>query len=681
MAIIKKLAPEVASKIAAGEVVEKPYNVVKELIENSCDAEATKIVVEIDEGGLAKIKIVDNGKGIDKDDLPLALERFATSKAESVEDVYSAKTFGFRGEALAAISSVSNFTIRSGRNGDAYEINSNFGIIGEVKPAPSINGTSIEVLRLFENLPARRKFLKSHKSLETEISKLIKHFSLVNPNIDITLIVDGKVQFHAGLDDDISTRCSKVFTNKVFNVGESEDGDTRVIASCTLPSSSDRLKRDAIIIGVNGRLIKDPSLVQAVISSYFRMIPDGKYPCASVNILTDPSSVDSNVHPAKLEVRFEKPKDIFSLVQSACQNSFKGKGVSMEFTVKEYSKPSNLDSQKYERINFPEKEDVANLSFRNESVDSLETISSANKNINDYKISENINDTYISRDNISKYSDFNKAKERNNSYQSSFKSNDYSETYKSGEDNYFSDYGEKVEQNDSIVIDYPNKQDNPNFAFSFDEVLDKQNYTVENKKEVYDSIEDRIANGQFNVIGQIDKTYILIETDHKEILFIDQHVAHERILFEKINYLNETKDKPSIVLHEPIVVKLTDEIVDEIDDFKLLIENFGYGYEKEDNESVRIVRIPYSSVRRNIEKEFRLIVTDLCVEGSSKTEDAPRAMLSCKSAIKAGDPLTMDEMEYLVKLLFQTNNFGTCPHGRPIIYAMTVAELGRKFLR
>lgn len=261
MSVIKRLSPDVASKIAAGEVVEKPFNVVKELIENSCDAGATKIIVEINEGGLNKIKVTDNGKGIDKDDLPLALERFATSKAETVEDVYSAATFGFRGEALAAISSVSDFKITSGKDGKAYTITCQYGKIGEIKPTAAVKGTIIEADRLFENLPARRKFLKSSKSLEAEIVKLIKHFSLINPEIDITLKCNDKEVYHALSSDDTAVRAAKVFNGKAFCQGVAEYAGKKVIACATLPSASDRLKRDAIIIGVNGRLIKDTSLV------------------------------------------------------------------------------------------------------------------------------------------------------------------------------------------------------------------------------------------------------------------------------------------------------------------------------------------------------------------------------------------------------------------------------------
>ena len=631
MSIIKKLSPEVASKIAAGEVVEKPFNVVKELIENSCDAGASKITVEINEGGLNKIKVTDNGRGIDKDDLPLALERFATSKAETVEDVYSAATFGFRGEALAAISSVSDFKITSGKDGKAYTITSQYGKAGEIKPTAAIKGTIIEADRLFENLPARRKFLKSSKSLEGEIVKLIKHFSLINPDIEITLICNDKEVYHAALNDDVTVRASKVFNGKAFCKGMAEYAQKKVIACATLPSASDRLKRDAIVIGVNGRLIKDTSLVQAVINAYHRLIPDGRYPAAVIDIRISPDIVDANVHPAKLEVRFLNAGEMFSLVSDAVSNSFKGKGVNtgysgnyipQGFTMND---KQNIDKAENHSNNIFKKEENYKPFSQFQNKTAYEQKSSIDKNINNQNNEVNITDNEV-----------------------------------------------------NIPA--------PAYTLSLDEKLtDMQvdnDYTNDiNNSENTETLDDRIANGEFRVVGQVDKTYIIIETPNKEILFIDQHAAHERILFEKIQSENKAKPKPSIVLHEPLEVIVTDEIIENINRFKMVIESFGYDYKITGINKLEILRVPYNIIRKNISKEFTNIAVDLCLTGKSKQEEAPRAMLSCKSAVKAGDELTYAEMEYLVTLLFNTENFGTCPHGRPIIYMMTVQELARKFYR
>lgn len=630
MSVIKRLSPEVASKIAAGEVVEKPFNVVKELIENSCDAGATKIIVEINEGGLNKIKVTDNGKGIDKDDLPLALERFATSKAETVEDVYSAATFGFRGEALAAISSVSDFKITSGKDGKAYTITCQYGKIGEIKPTAAVKGTIIEADRLFENLPARRKFLKSSKSLEAEIVKLIKHFSLINPEIDITLKCNDKEVYHALSSDDTAVRAAKVFNGKAFCQGVAEYAGKKVIACATLPSASDRLKRDAIIIGVNGRLIKDTSLVQAVINAYHRLIPDGRFPAAVIDIRISPDIVDANVHPAKLEVRFVNAGEMFSLVSDAVANSFKGKGVNTGYT-------GNYIQQGY-TIN--EKQNNNEHNIVNEKQEESKPV-------------------------------FN----RENSYKT------FSE-YKDSSINLSNNYSQKNGTEESAGIKMPQ----PAYTLSLDETLEDIPVinTESSEEEINnntDTLDNRIAGGEFRVVGQVDKTYIIIETPNKEILFIDQHAAHERILFEKIQADNAAKPKPSIVLHDAVEVVMTDEIIENIDRFKVIIESFGYAYKITGIDKLEILRVPYNIIRKNIAKEFTNIAVDLCLTGKSKQEEAPRAMLSCKSAIKAGDTLTYAEMEYLVTLLFNTNNFGTCPHGRPIIYMMTVQELARKFYR
>ena len=629
MSVIKRLSPEVASKIAAGEVVEKPFNVVKELIENSCDAGATKIIVEINEGGLNKIKVTDNGKGIDKDDLPLALERFATSKAETVEDVYSAATFGFRGEAIAAISSVSDFKITSGKDGKAYTITCQYGKIGEIKPTAAVKGTIIEAERLFENLPARRKFLKSSKSLEAEIIKLIKHFSLINPEIDINLKCNDKEVYHSLSSDDTAVRASKVFSGKAFCTGVAEYAGKKVIACATLPSASDRLKRDAIIIGVNGRLIKDTSLVQAVINAYHRLIPDGRFPAAVIDIRISPDIVDANVHPAKLEVRFVNAGEMFSLVSDAVANSFKGKGVNTSYT-------GNYIQQGY-TIN--EKQD--NNELHNIKYEKQEEIKPVFNKENSYKTFSEYKGSRLNTSCINNSSAVN------------------------------------AEENISI------KMPQPAYTLSLEDIslinTEQSNEADINKNS--DTLDNRIASGEFRVVGQVDKTYIIIETPNKEILFIDQHAAHERILFEKIQSDNTAKPKPSVVLHDAVEVVMTDEIVENIDRFKVIIESFGYAYKITGIDKLEILRVPYNIIRKNIAKEFTNIAVDLCLTGKSKQEEAPRAMLSCKSAIKAGDTLTYAEMEYLVTLLFNTNNFGTCPHGRPIIYMMTVHELARKFYR
>lgn len=638
---IKRLAPEVASKIAAGEVAERPFNVVKELMENALDAGASKITVEIAGGGLSLVKVSDNGRGIPEGDLSLALERFATSKAESVEDVYNAVTFGFRGEALAAISSVSDFTLRSGTaEGLAFEIKCKFGVTGQTKPAPAFVGTVAEAANLFENVPARRKFLKSSKSLENEIVRLVKHFSLINSDVELSLICEGKEVFRVLAAEDITLRAAKVFPGKGFYKGELRYGELFALSAATLPAQSDRLKRDAIVLGVNGRLIKDASLIQAVVRAYYRTIPDGRYPCCAVDIRILPSQVDSNVHPSKMEVRFENAKEIFAIVSGAVGNAFEGKGVNVTSVYSNIITGSA--SIKFDEIPVATEEELA---FKR----TLDFIPPTTKASFEKKHDE------VANVETSKIEDIN------------------SRSAESFDTPITGAFGE-----------LPKSKVKATYAFDMNKAGQAQGVAAISKEDSpAKDFERKIGSGFLKVIGQIDASYIVCEADDKQVLFIDQHAAHERILFEKNKKGQAAGSKATIVLHEPIEASLAEEVFESLSSNKDVMNGFGYEYIVKDASSflVEVIRIPYSAARRNVREEFIRIAEDLSLEGVSKRQDSPMAMLSCKSAVKAGDALTINEMEYLVRLLFNTDNFGTCPHGRPIIYAMSVLELSRKFLR
>lgn len=635
---IKRLAPDVASKIAAGEVAERPFNVVKELLENALDAGASKITVEIGGGGLSLVRVSDNGRGMAEPDLPLALERFATSKAVSVEDVYNALTFGFRGEALSAISSVSDFTLKSGTaGGEAFEIKCKFGVTGQTKPAPAFVGTVAEAINLFENVPARRKFLKSSKSLENEIVRLVKHFSLINSDVELALICEGKEVFRVLAAENITLRAAKVFPDKGFYKGELQYGQVSALSAATLPAQSDRLRRDAIILGVNGRLIKDASLVQAVVRAYYRTIPDGRYPCAVIDIRLPPCQVDANVHPAKMEVRFENPKEIFALVSAAVGKTFEGKGVNVTSVY-------------------------SNIMEENASV-TLEDVSVAMEYRQAFK----------------RPSDF-IAPISTGSFDDNVAEIAGAETHKIGELNSRSAEGFDA----PLAGAFGAVHEKAAYAFDMDRVGQVQGVEAVSKENLpAKDFERKIGAGFFKVIGQVDASYIVCETDDKQILFIDQHAAHERILFEKNRRGQASGSKATIVLHEPIEATFAEDVFETLISNKDVINGFGYEYVIKDEASflIEIIRIPYSAARRDVRGEFIGIVEDLNLEGVSKRQDSPVAMLSCKSAVKAGDYLAINEMEYLVRLLFNTDNFGTCPHGRPIIYTMSVLELSRKFLR
>ncbi len=271
---ILRLGEDVANMVAAGEVVERPFNVVKELVENSADAGATRISITVENGGVGMVRVVDNGRGILADDLPVAVQRFATSKIKTADDVYNVRTFGFRGEALAAISSVSDFSIKSCRKGkNGAEVRIKHGGEPDVIPAPELEGgTTVEVRSLFANVPARLKFFKSFSAEEREIAKFVRSFSIINPHIAIELEINGKQTYIATAGMDMTARGVQVFREKDIVQGFAEYEGLKLDFVTSLPTVQ-RYRKDMIIVGVNGRVIKDPAIVQAVVTAYHRVIP------------------------------------------------------------------------------------------------------------------------------------------------------------------------------------------------------------------------------------------------------------------------------------------------------------------------------------------------------------------------------------------------------------------------
>lgn len=553
---IKILDQKIANKIAAGEVVERPFNVVKELVENSVDAGATFIRIDIFDGGLGLIRVTDNGRGILPEDLNNAVLRYSTSKISNIEDVYRINTFGFRGEALAAISSVSDFKIESKREGyEAAELQVHFGKASEIKPGKIQIGTSVTVKNLFDNVPARKKFIKSISAEQREIIKFIKVFSLINHHIDIELFVDEKNILTFSKYDNMKNRFISSFDLKDIFYLNDKYSNIEVEAVLTLPNVQ-RNRRDFIFIGLNNRVIKDFVLTHAVVKSYFRKLPQDKYPAGVVSIKINPEEVDVNVHPTKMNVKFLDEKKVFSAVNKIIS--------------------SHLEKQQL----------------------------SKNKDY-DYKL-------------------------------------------------------------DNFETNYFVKEDNLNYSTNVDDLIAS---SISNSSEEKDDL---------RIIGQIFDSVILVEKDN-EIYFIDQHIAHERVLYEK--FISNNKLVTKIKLIEPVIVELNDmdkEIVlNNINNFQRL------GFELEDfgGDFISIITVPTSIVNKNIENEFVELLNEFHKNRSENFFDSLSLIMACKSAIKAGEKLTDYEINKIVKDLFETKNPYTCPHGRPIVYKMSKEEIFNKFHR
>ena len=563
---IKLLPSDISNKIAAGEVVERPFNVVKELIENSVDAGADNILVEIVDGGKALIKVTDNGKGILPGDLINTVKRFATSKISDINDVYSIKTFGFRGEALAAISSVSDFSIKSVREGfDAKELIVKFGSEPEIKPCGLPFGTVVTVKNIFENIPARYKFLKAASTEYKEILKFIKQFSVINDNISISLLSDGKNVFEVYKNENMKEKFSKILKETDLVYFENEYEDMKINCCAGLPNVQ-RFRKDQIIIGVNERLIKDNSLTFTIIQAYHRLMPDGKFPAVALNLTLNPKNLDVNIHPSKTNIKFFNSREVGSFVLDGLRDAIGENRLS--------KKQENFDLQyPMQRKSVQQK---SNLTF-----DITENLSSSSvfEPVSDYKL--------------------------------------------------------------------------------------------------YDDIKD--SPGNFKIIGQLFDTVIVCEVEN-EVLFIDQHIAHERILFEKYKKHGLT-DISTIVLVEPILIDLSDEDVIILNENIETVKNFGFDYEMFGKNTIKITSVPTSLINKDIKDEFQKIAGEFYDLKSKKNMDYAVVTMACKTAVKAGEQLTHFEMNKLVKDLFETENPYTCPHGRPIIYKMKKEELFGKFFR
>ncbi|QAR32886.1 DNA mismatch repair endonuclease MutL [Geovibrio thiophilus] len=575
---IIRLPESVSNKVAAGEVVEKPLNAVKELMENSADAGADSISVEIKEGGLSLIRITDNGRGILKEDLPAAVERFATSKIRDIEDIYSIHSYGFRGEALAAISSVSDFSIMSARNGEGNELRMRFGVPEPLRPAPSVQGTCVTVKDLFRNVPARLKFFGSPQGLEREIIKFVKQFAVFTDGVAVRVKSNSKEVFSAGRDESFLQKAKTALGVDDLAYGEKEYSGVSVRMAASLPTVQ-RYRRDAMIVAVNGRVVKDAAVVQAVVQAYHRLIPENRYPACAVEIKVRPEDVDVNVHPAKAVVKMLNSRDIFGMVHDCVRDT--------------------LDSQK----NAPaEEESAVNVIpdwFGGEAHEPKEYfVAEARPSFDISSVMETVQEKPA-----------------------------YSNTYR----------------------DHPSIQ-----------------------KSVYEQ-------RPFRIIGQAFDSLIICEMNGS-VFFVDQHVAHERVLYEK--FLNEKNvNIPSIVLFEPMVIEADTEEIKAAEENAEDLAAFGFGLETFGTDSIKIVRVPADILKRNIEKEIREMLSEMVECSKGRQEDSRILTMSCKCAVKAGDKLTFPEMDRIMADLLQTSNPHTCPHGRPITYSIDKETLFRKFNR
>ena len=644
---INLLDEKTSNKIAAGEVVERPSSVVKELIENSIDASSKNILIEIEDGGQSLIKIVDDGVGIHPEDIKKAFLPHATSKIESVEDIFSIKTLGFRGEALASIASVSKLTMKSKTKDFDFgrEIIIEGGSIKTTKDAGINNGTTIEVRDLFFNIPARKKFLKSTSRENSLINEIVTKIALSNPNISFILYNSEKKILHTfgtgNLYDVIRNIYGKTIAKDVLYF--ENHLDTVSVYGYIGREIISRGSRTNQSIFVNNRYIKNQMITVAVENAFKSFSTVNKHPFFITFVDVYPELLDVNIHPTKAEIKFKDEKQVFKCIFDGVHSKLK------EDVLDTFSLPEEEKK---------EEEKVEKISFTFKDIDN-----SYEKDIKALKAKKLANDSIFKEEvNI-------------------LKNNDFS----------IKNTGEKESDLIKIPLDLKsesiyNKENNKlkedsNLDYKVSKFLEKEQDLNSKKNEEEENSKAKFPT--LRIIGQFNKTYIIGEFS-QELYLIDQHAAHEKILFEK--YMKEISKRDVIIqpLLVPIIIDLSLSDFAYFEENRTIFSDAGFLVEDFGGNSIKLQEVPYFLGKINSKNLFLKVLDNLKNLGSGKTLEVKYnkiATMACKAAVKAHDELNLDEMRILIEDLRHIENPFHCPHGRPTIIKMTLTELEKKFKR
>lgn len=642
---INILNEDTANKIAAGEVVERPSSVVKELVENSIDANAKNITIEIEEGGISLIRIIDDGDGIYKDDIDKAFLPHATSKIKESEDIYNINTLGFRGEALPSIASVARVNLKSKQEDEefGYEISIEGGKASEVTECAVNKGTVIEVKELFFNVPARKKFLKSVSKEGSLINDIITRLALANPKVSFKLYNNHKKILHTfgngDLKDVIRTIYGKAITDNILYYDDSADLVT--IYGYVGKEEIARGSRNNQSIFVNKRYIKNKSLCIAVEQAFKSFSTVNKFPFFILFIEVYPEYVDVNIHPTKAEVKFNDERMIFKKIFGAVHTALKNE-VFETFAIKEEEETVKESlAPNFEEITFKIKEEEQKVKVANTLAKTM--------------LEQGID---LKANNSSK--DSNEPLKVMVHIPIELKSNIINE-----------ELSNDTENKKEVI----NNSENSNTKVELNEV-----------KEIKKDIRLPKPTAKFppiTIIGQYNKTYILGEYEGT-LYMIDQHAAHEKILFEK--YLKQIEEG-SIVIQPLMIPSIIDLSIDDYSYFeenKDIFKTAGFLLEEFGGNSLSLKEVPYFLGKLNPKKLFLDILDNLKNLGNGKTSEVKHnaiASKACKAAIKGNDKLELNEMIKLVEDLRYIDDPFHCPHGRPVIIKFTSTDIDKKFRR
>ena len=635
---IKLLDQQTIDKIAAGEVVERPSSVVKELVENAIDAKATAITVEIKEGGVSFIRITDNGCGIEKDQIPLAFLRHSTSKIKHIEDLFHISSLGFRGEALSSIAAVAQVELITKTYGDLtgirYVIEGSKEIASEEVGAPE--GTTFLVKNLFFNTPVRRKFLKSAQTEGGYIADLMERMALSHPEVSFKFINNGQTKLHTSGNGNKKDLVYHVYgrdiTSSLIQIDEKTEL-FEVTGFIGKPNVS-RGNRNYENYFINGRYIKSALLSKAIEEGYKGFMMQHQYPFCVLYIQINSELIDVNVHPTKMELRFTQNETIYNSLYQIVRNAL---------THREFIPQVPVTEEKKQRDTVPEVKTAP---------EPFEV-----RRLNDVRKAISLDSPYER-----KYPDH--LRENTNYQNTPFQNTSVSANR----------IFEKLAKDKEV------------FAKTKQSVMaapKETQKTVYEQQQLGTAFLTADARKQHKIIGQLFDTYWLVEYEDK-LFIIDQHAAHEKVLYEKTMEKLKEKSFTSQAVSPPIILTLNNEETEMLEKYKKELNSFGYEIEPFGGKEYAITAIPAEFSDVDMKSMFIEMLDDFANIGGAQAPVMLMekvASMSCKAAVKGHDRLSTQEASHLIDTLLTLENPYQCPHGRPTIIAMSKFEIEKKFKR
>ncbi len=705
---IKLLDNSLINKIAAGEVVERPSSVVKELVENAVDAGANEITVEIENGGKSLIKISDNGSGIKHDELELAFSRHATSKISTLTDLENIGSLGFRGEALSSISSVSNVEVITKTESDelAKSLELSQGEVISEKFVNRSQGTTFIIRDLFFNVPVRLKFLKKNNVESSAVSEIVTNLVLSNPNVAFTFINNGQTLLRSDGDGNLNkvlqTIAGSDLRNNLYTVNY-KDNDIEILGTVSNLNVNRSTRKNEYLF-INSRYVKNKMITDLIESFYTEHFQSKNYPVFAINLKLNPQNVDVNVHPTKLEVRFVDESGIYDAINKAMKQTFEEMGKdlinakipSVDFKL-DKNNDIRLKEQKQSIVEKPKVIELEQINLKDYNLEKIlneiefetdlnkqeEVVYGANKQLNSEKMILNdvAVETEVNTDVV----------QHDGNVGESIASFLYTP-----ENN-------KLETIKPETINKPVPQQNEFFNIDFSDItfgkseikqpipktVDTKTVFVDKKGEVkfneLNKPKQSVINHEYKVIGQVFGTYWLLEKGD-EIFFFDQHAGHEIYLYYK--FLEDFKNSKiySQILLEPKIITLdfkqNEFLINNLEMFK----EFGYDVEVFDDNIYTLKSVPIifdepSSVQFFLEIINELVELDRSVENIYELQTEKLMMMSCRSAVKANDKLTEIESREIIDKVLSDEKLLKCPHGRPTLIKLSKKDIEKMFKR